>query len=202
MPEYHLMTPISEEDVRRLKIKDVIYLTGTMFTARDGVHRRAVELIRKGEKLPISLKGLVLYHCGPILRKVNEEWVVVAAGPTTSTRMEPFQDEFITNLGVRVVVGKGGMGPKTTEAMKSFGAVYCAFTGGTAVLAADSIKKVERVKWLDLGMPEALWIFIVENFGPLIVAIDSYGNNLYEEVMKQVKRNKIRIYQQIDEDAK
>lgn len=197
MPEYNLMTPISEEDVRRLKIKDVIYLTGTMFTARDGAHRRAVELIRKGEKLPISLEGLVLYHCGPILKKVNEEWTVVAAGPTTSTRMEPFQDEFITNLGVRVVVGKGGMGQKTTEAMKRFGAVYCAFTGGTAVLAAQSIIKVMGVEWLDLGMPEAVWIFEVKDFGPLIVAIDAQGNNLYHDVGKKIEVNREKIYSQI-----
>lgn len=197
MAKYHLKTPISEADVRKLKVEDVIYVTGTMFTARDGAHRRALEYHRKGEKLPVDLSGLVLYHCGPIVKKVDEEWRVVAAGPTTSTRMELFEDEFMTNFDVRVVIGKGGMGPKTTDSMKKFGAVYCAFTGGTAVLAAKSIRKVEGVEWLDLGMPEAIWIFDVEDFGPLIVAIDAHGNNLYAEVMKQVEWNKEKIYQRI-----
>jgi len=197
MTEYHLKTPIWEADVRKLKVGGIIYVTGTMFTARDEAHRRASEYYREGKKLPIDLSGLILYHCGPIVKRVNEEWKVVAAGPTTSTRMELFEDEFMKNFNVRVVIGKGGMGPKTTEGMKNFGAVYCAFTGGTAVLAAKSIRKVERVEWLDLGMPEAVWVFDVEDFGPLIVAIDSHGNNLYNDIMKQVKQTKEKIYKQI-----
>jgi fumarate hydratase subunit beta len=197
MTEYNFKTPISEADVRKLKVGDIIYVTGKMFTARDEAHIRALEYYKEGKKLPLDLTGLIVYHCGPIVKKMGEKWEVVAAGPTTSTRMEPLEHAFITNFNVRVVVGKGGMGPKTTEAMKKFGAVYCAFTGGTATLAAKAIKNVERVEWLDLGMPEALWVFDVEDFGPLIVAIDSYGNNLYFDVMKEVEENRKKIYQEI-----
>jgi len=197
MAEYKLKTPIAEDAVRKLKVKDVVYVSGVMFTARDEAHHRAIEHHRKGKKFPLDTNGLVLYHCGPVVRKVNEGWRVVAAGPTTSTRMDIFEDEFIKNFKVRMVVGKGGMGQRTTEAMKEFGAVYCAFTGGTAVLAAKSIKEVDRVEWLDLGIPEAVWVFDVENFGPLIVAIDAHGNNIYSDVMGEVERNKKRIYEQI-----
>jgi len=197
MTEYHLKTPVSEADVRKLKVGDIVYVSGKMFTARDEAHQRALEYYESGKKLPVDLSGLVLYHCGPIAKKVNDEWKIIAAGPTTSARMEQFEEDFIINFDVRVVVGKGGMGAKTTEAMKRFGAVYCAFTGGTAVLAACSIRKVSKVEWLDLGMPEAIWVLEVDEFGPLIVGIDSHGKNLYAEVMKQVEKNKEKIYEGI-----
>jgi fumarate hydratase subunit beta len=194
---FKLTTPISEENVRELKVNDTVYITGTIFTMRDGTHKRALKFIREGKILPIKTEGLAVFHCGPIVKREHGEWKVVAAGPTTSMRMESFEGELIKALGVRVVIGKAGMGPKTTEAMKSFGAVYGAFTGGVAVLAAKLVKKVRGVEWLDLGMPEALWILEVENFGPLTVAIDSHGNNLYNEIMKQAERNKEKIYRKV-----
>jgi len=197
MAVFKLTTPISEEDIRKLKVNDTVYITGTIFTARDQAHKRALNFIREGKILPIETKGLAVFHCGPIVKRERGKWKVVAAGPTTSMRMEPFEGELIKALGVKVVIGKGGMGPKTTEAMKSFGAVYGAFTGGAAVLAAKLVKKVRDVKWLDLGMPEALWVLEVENFGPLIVTIDSHGNNLHSEIMKQAERNKEKIYRKI-----
>jgi fumarate hydratase subunit beta len=107
--------------------------------------------------------------------------------------MEPFEEVAIRELGVRLVIGKGGMGEKTIKAMKKCGAVYGAFTGGTAVLAAEHIKKVNSVQWLDLGMAEAVWSFEVENFGPLIVCIDSYGNNLYEKIQTNAENIKVKI---------
>lgn len=194
MAIYKLKTPISEEDARKLKVNDTIYITGTMVTARDQAHRRALELAKKGEKIPIDLKGLAVFHCGPIVKKEGDKWIPVAAGPTTSTRMDIFEDEFIKTFGVRVVVGKGGMGKRTTEAMQKHGAVYGAFTGGAAVLAAKAIKNISAVEWYDLGVPEALWIFEVEEFGPLTVSIDSHGNNLFEDIKKQVEENKKQIY--------
>lgn len=197
MAEHHLRTPISEADVRKLKAGDIIYVTGTMFTARDEAHLRALEYYKNGKKLPVDLGGLILYHCGPITRKIDKKWEVVAAGPTTSTRMESVEAEFMMNFDVRVVVGKGGMGLKTAEAMKKFGAIYCAFTGGTALLAARAIRNVERVEWLDLGMPEAIWVLNVATFGPLIVAIDACGNNLYNDVVKEIEENRKKIYRQI-----
>ncbi|MEM2321187.1 MAG: FumA C-terminus/TtdB family hydratase beta subunit [Candidatus Bathyarchaeia archaeon] len=197
MPVYYLKTPISEEEVRKLRVNDTIYITGTIVTARDQAHRRALEYFKEGKTIPINLEGLAIFHCGPVVKKEGDKWVVVAAGPTTSTRMDLFEDEFIKNFKIRVVIGKGGMGKRTTEAMAKYGAVYAAFTGGAAMLAAKAIKSVRGVEWLDLGVPEALWIFEVENFGPLTVAIDSHGNNIYMEVSKKVEESKRKIYEEI-----
>lgn len=197
MATYKLKTPISEEDVRKLKVNDVIYITGTMFTARDSAHKRALDYYKQDKKMPINPQGLAVFHCGPIVKKENDKWTIVAAGPTTSTRMDLFEDEFIKNYKIRVVIGKGGMGKKTTDAMKKYGAVYGAFTGGAAVLAAKAIKNVKTVEWFDLGMPEALWILEVEDFGPLAVAIDSHGNNLFEDVRKKVEENRPKIYEKL-----
>jgi len=197
MTVYKFKTPISEEDVRKLKVNDVLYVTGTIVTARDQAHRRALEFFKEGKSLPVNLEGLAVFHCGPVMNKQGDKWVAVAAGPTTSTRMDIFEDEFIKNFKVRVVIGKGGMGKKTTDAMAKYGAVYGAFTGGAAILAAKAIKNVKGVEWLDLGMPEAMWIFEVEEFGPLAVAIDSHGNNVFMDVAKNVEANKQRIYQKL-----
>jgi tartrate/fumarate subfamily iron-sulfur-dependent hydro-lyase beta chain len=132
------------------------------------------------------------------VKKEGDKWVAVAAGPTTSTRMDQFEDEFIKAFKVRVVIGKGGMGKRTTDAMQKYGAVYGAFTGGAGVLAAKAIKNVKTVEWLqDLGMPEAFWIFEVEDFGPLSIAIDSYGNNLFEDVKKKAEEQRTRIYERL-----
>jgi fumarate hydratase subunit beta len=197
MTVYKLKTPISEEEIRRLKVNDVLYVSGTIVTARDQAHRRALEYFKEGKPLPINLDGLAVFHCGPVVSKEGDKWVAVAAGPTTSTRMDIFEDEFIKNFKVRVVIGKGGMGKKTTDAMAKYGAVYGAFTGGAAILAAKAIKNVKSVEWLDLGTPEALWIFEVEEFGPLAVAIDSHGNNIFMDIAKKVEENKQKIYQKL-----
>jgi len=198
MAVFKFKTPISEKDVRKLKVNDVLYVTGTIVTARDAAHKKALEQFKQGKPLPISLEGLAIFHCGPIVKKENDKWVVVAAGPTTSTRMEQFEDEFIKAFKVRVIIGKGGMGKKTTDAMQKYGAVYGAFTGGAAVLAAKAIKNVKTVEWLqDLGMPEALWVFDVEEFGPLTVAIDSHGNNLFEKVKKKAEESRTKIFEKL-----
>ena len=197
MTVYKLKTPISEGEIRKVKVNDVLYITGTMVTARDQAHRRALEYFKQGKPLPINLEGLAVFHCGPVVSKEGDKWVAVAAGPTTSTRMDIFEDEFIKNFKVRVVIGKGGMGKKTTDAMAQYGAVYGAFTGGAAILAARAIKNVKSVEWLDLGTPEALWIFEVEEFGPLAVAIDSHGNNIFMDIAKKVEENKQKIYQKL-----
>jgi fumarate hydratase subunit beta len=197
MAVYRFKTPISEEDVRKLNVNDVLYVTGTIVTARDQAHRRALDFFKEGKPLPINLEGLAVFHCGPVVSKEGDKWIAVAAGPTTSTRMDIFEDEFIKNFKVRVVIGKGGMGKKTTDAMAKYGAVYGAFTGGAAILAAKAIKNVKSVEWLDLGTPEALWIFEVEDFGPLAVAIDSHGNNIFMDIQKTVEENKQKIYQKL-----
>jgi len=197
MTTYKLRTPISEKDVRKLVVNDTVYLTGTIVTARDVAHRRALDLHKEGKQLPINLEGLAIFHCGPIVKKDGDGWRVVAAGPTTSARMDLFEDEFIKDFKVRVVVGKGGMGKKTVDAMKRYGTVYGAFTGGAAVLAAKAIKQVKGVEWIDLGMPEAMWILEVEDFGPLIVAIDAHGNNLFQTIQTKADAEKQEIYRKL-----
>jgi fumarate hydratase subunit beta len=194
MATYRFRTPISEEEVRKLRINDTIYITGTLVTARDSAHRRALEFHKEGKKLPINFEGLAIFHCGPIVKREDNRWRVVAAGPTTSSRMDLFEDEFIKNFRVRVIVGKGGMGKKTANAMKRYGAVYGAFTGGAAVLAAKAIKRAKSVEWSDLGMPEAMWVLEVEDFGPLTVAIDTHGNNLFQDIQTKIDEEKKKIY--------
>ena len=197
MAVYKFKTPILEEEIRKLKVNDVLYVTGTIVTARDQAHGRALDYFKQGKPLPINLEGLAVFHCGPVVSKEGEKWIAVAAGPTTSTRMDIFEDELIKNFKVRVVIGKGGMGKKTTDAMAKYGAVYGAFTGGAAILATRAIKNVKSAEWLDLGTPEAMWIFEVEEFGPLAVAIDSHGNNIFMDVQKKVEENKQKIYQKL-----
>ena len=192
--EYHLKTPVLEVELRKLKVGDIIYLSGTVITARDEAHVKALELHDQGKKPPVDFRGVGVFHCGPIMRKNGKTWEVVAAGPTTSTRMELFEDKFIEAFRPAVIIGKGGMGEKTSKACQKFGCVYAAFTGGAALLAAKGIKKVKDVFWLEeLGMPECLWVYGAENFGPLIVAIDSHGGNLTADVGKKVNANRDRI---------
>jgi fumarate hydratase subunit beta len=188
--EYRLKTPLSEGDVRRLRVGDIVYLSGVIYTARDAAHRRIIEYVREGKRLPFDLSGGAVYHCGPVVQKKDGEWIVLAGGPTTSTRMELYEAEVIERLGVRMVIGKGGMGKRTAEACARYGAVYATFTGGAGVLAAQAIKRVIDVYWLDLGIPEAVWVLEVEDFGPLIVAIDSTGRNLIEEIVEESNRRK------------
>ena len=197
MAIYRLMTPIFEDEIRKLSVSDVLYISGTVVTARDMAHRRALEYFKNGKPLPLSLEGLAVFHCGPVMRRQGDRWIAVAAGPTTSMRMEIFEDEFIRNFKPRVVIGKGGMGEKTTAAMLKYGAVYGAFTGGAAVLAAKAIKSVKSVEWLDLGMPDAMWILEVDEFGPLTVAIDSRGNSLFRHIAEKVERNRQKIYRRL-----
>lgn len=180
-----LTTPIPEEEARALRAGDVFYLSGLLITARDEAHKKILE---RGSPLP--LEGLALFHCGPVVQKRGETWEVVAAGPTTSARMELFEAEFLRRFRPRVIVGKGGMGEKTLTALGEVGAVYAHFTGGAGVLAAQAIKRVREVHWLEeLGVPEAIWVFEVERFGPLVVAMDSHGRSLYKELSAQVERN-------------
>lgn len=197
---FKLKTPLSENEVRKLRVGSIVYLTGRLITARDLAHRRICQYLREGRKLPFNLNDLALFHCGPVVKRVNNNgWVVVAAGPTTSIRMEPFEHEIIEKLGVRLIIGKGGMGEKTRKAMMKHGSAYGVFTGGAAVLAAKHIRRVLDVKWMDLGTPEAVWTFEVEDFGPLIIAMDSYGENLFERNLKEAISRKTLIFKRFIE---
>jgi len=164
-----LRTPLTEEDVLKLKAGDLVYLSGVIYTARDLAHRKLLE------KAPFDLRGAVIYHCGPIVRKKESGYEIVSAGPTTSARMNRYLKK-ILSMGIKGIIGKGGMevGP-----FREHKAVYFAFTGGAGSLAAKSVKRVLDVYWLEeLGIPEAVWVLEVEEF-PLIVGIDAFGNSLY-----------------------
>ncbi|MCE7749813.1 MAG: fumarate hydratase [Candidatus Heimdallarchaeota archaeon] len=197
--EYHLTTPLPPEELKKIKIGDVVYITGTVVTARDEAHLKALELHKEGKQPPVDFKGIGLFHCGPVMKKNEQgEWTVVAAGPTTSARMEIFQDEFIKTFQPGIIIGKGGMGARTTKACQEETCIYGYFTGGAALLAADRIKKVKDVFWYEeLGMPESLWLFDVENFGPLTITIDTHGGNMTEKRIKKIEENKDKILQNL-----
>ncbi|MGE4484816.1 MAG: L(+)-tartrate dehydratase subunit beta [Oscillospiraceae bacterium] len=176
-----LTTPIKAEDLENIKIGDIIYLTGNIVTCRDVAHRR---LIEGGRELPVDLNGGAIIHAGPIVRPIEgseDKFEMVSIGPTTSMRMEKFEKEFIKRTGVKLVVGKGGMGEGTEEGCREYKALHCVFPAGCAVVAAVTVEEIESADWRDLGMPETLWNCRVREFGPLIVSIDTQGRNLFEE---------------------
>ena len=167
--------------VKKLRVGDILFISGKIFTARDEAHLMMLEKGKKGLGFDPSMMGL--YHCGPLMKKTNGGWEVISAGPTTSSRMEIFEDRFIKEFGVNLIIGKGGMGEKTQKALQKYTCIYTSYTGGAGALAADRIKKVENVYWLDkLGMPEAVWLFKVKEYGPLVVAMDSHGNSIYKNL--------------------
>ena len=184
-----LTTPIGTEDLADIKIGDVIYLTGHIVTCRDVPHSRVVQ---EGRELPLDIRGGAILHAGPIIRKTGDKSLeMVSVGPTTSMRMEKFEREFIAKTGVRLIVGKGGMGEGTMSGCKEFGAIHCVFPAGCAVVAATQVEEIESADWMELGMPETLWKCRVKEFGPLIVSIDAHGNNLFEQ-------NKIKFNEKKD----
>jgi fumarate hydratase class I len=174
--EIELRAPISEAQVRSLHVGDVVLVSGAMFTGRDAVHAHLTK-----HAPPVDLNGQVLYHCGPVVVKEGDGWKVVAAGPTTSIREEPYQGDIIRRYGVRAVIGKGGMGAKTLQALKEAGAVYLNAIGGAAQFYARTIEQVAGVSWLEFGSPEAMWHFQVREF-PAIVTMDAHGNSLHKDV--------------------
>ena len=174
-----LITPVSAEDLKDIKVGDIVYLDGSMTTCRDVAHRRLVE---EGRELPVDVRNNAIFHAGPIIRPLeNDKFEMVSVGPTTSMRMEKFEYEFVKLTGVRVIIGKGGMKENTERACKEFGTIHCVFPAGNAVVAATEVEEIVRAEWRDLGMPETLWNCRVKEFGPLIVSIDTQGNNMFEE---------------------
>jgi fumarate hydratase class I len=171
-----LETPISEEAVRRLKVGDVVLVSGLIHTGRDVVHHYLME-----HEPPVSLRDQLLYHCGPVVLKENGGWRMTAAGPTTSIREEPYEHEVIKRYGVRAVMGKGGMGPRTLQALQEHGAVYLNAIGGAAQYYARCIEKVEGVDLLEFGTPEAIWHLRVRDF-PAVVTMDASGRSLHADV--------------------
>lgn len=174
--------PTTEENVRSLKAGDELLLQGVLVTGRDVAHKFMVE--KKPDFLKQILKGTAIYHCGPIVKQTQKGWEFVSAGPTTSIREEPYEAEIIKYYGVRGIIGKGGMGPKTLDACHKFGCVYLHAVGGAACLLAESVIRVKDVyKLKEFGTPEAFWVIKVKDF-PVVVTMDSYGNSLHEKIQK------------------
>jgi len=176
--EVRLTTPVSVDQIRSLKVGDVVLLSGAVHTGRDNLHHHLLT-----HDSPVDLKGGALYHCGPVALKQGDKWTMNAAGPTTSGREEPYQADIIKKFGLRIVIGKGGMGAKTLAALKEHGAVYMNAIGGAAQYYTKCITDVDGVDFLDFGIPEAMWHLQVKDF-PAIVTMDSHGNSLHADVEK------------------
>jgi fumarate hydratase, class I len=174
--EIPLRAPISEDEIRKLRVGDVVLVSGTVYTGRDAVHAHLMK-----HEPPVDLRGSVLYHCGPVVAKEGDGWRITAAGPTTSIREEPYQAEILKRYGVRVVIGKGGMGAKTLAGLKESGAVYLNAIGGAAQFYARCIERVDGVSLTEFGTPEAMWHLEVRDF-PAIVTMDAHGNSLHKDV--------------------
>jgi fumarate hydratase subunit beta len=186
--EYHLQTPLPKDITAALRVGDIVFISGTMVTARDKAHMRMVEYFKSNKELPFRLESSVIFHGAPIVQEKDGEWKMVAIGPTTSSRMNDLEPAVIEH-GAAAIVGKGGMDAKVLEALHDSGAVYMSMTGGTAVLGARMVTKVLGMEWEDLGMAEAVWLLEVKDFGPLTVTMDSCMGDLYENVRRRVSEN-------------
>ncbi len=174
-----LTYPFTHEQVRDLKVGDMVLITGKLFTGRDAVHKR----LHDGVKPPVDLTNQIIYHCGPVVLKDKKTGIhqVMAAGPTTSIREEPYQADVMKEFGIVGVIGKGGMGPKTLAGCKEYGCVYFHAIGGAAQVLAEKIDSVDAVYWEDLGSPEAIWELSVTEF-PVVVTMDAHGNSLHSKI--------------------
>ena len=178
MAVIELTTPVSEEQICQLKVGDTVELSGLLYTGRDAVHHR----LHEGEKPPVDLNGMIIYHCGPVILEENGSYPCTAAGPTTSIREEPYQWEVMRDHGIRGVIGKGGMGPKTLAACQEYGCCYFHAIGGAAQFYARCLPRVTGVHLLEeFGIPEAMWEFEAKDF-PAIVTMDSHGGSLHAEI--------------------
>ncbi len=193
MPSYTLQTPLTEEAVRKLRVRDTVVLNGTIFGIRDLTQIRIFD-----QKMdpPVSLKGGVCLHTAPSLKKVGDRWEAICVGTTTSGRMDRFTPGLMEKYGVRAIIGKGGQYQASLEAMKKFGGCYLAIVGGAAAVETNQIVEVEKVYWEDIH-PEALYQFKVKDFGPLIVAMDSHGNHLYSDVRAEAEKKLPGIYKKL-----
>ncbi|MGA2959969.1 MAG: FumA C-terminus/TtdB family hydratase beta subunit [Thermodesulfobacteriota bacterium] len=193
MATYTLSTPLTEEAVRKMRVRDMVILNGTIFGIRD---LTLIHIFDKKNDPPVSLQGGVLLHTAPSLKKEGNRWEPICVGTTTSGRMDRFTPGLMEKYGVRAIIGKGGQYQGSLEAMKKFGGVYLAIVGGAAAVETKQIVEVEKVYFEELH-PEALYQFKVKDFGPLTVAMDSYGNHLYFEVKAQAEKKLPGIYKRL-----
>ena len=187
-------TPLKEEDMRSLNIGDVIYITGHIFTSRDMGHLRLRSLVNEGKPLPKDFHGAAVFHAGPVcLKNEDGSWRLNVIGPTTSIRMEPHAD-FVGKLGVKAILGKGGMDKDTIEAAQKYGYVYLQAAPGCAAKLGQAVTRVASVDWFEMGMPEALWDLECVEFGPLVVGMDTKGNSIYKNVKERALKKLNEIY--------
>ena len=180
-----LKYPFSRDEIRKLKVGDMVLITGKLFTGRDAVHK----YLHEGNPSPVDLQNQIIYHCGPVILQEpkTKKYKVTAAGPTTSIREEPYQWQVMRDHGILGVIGKGGMGQKTLDACKEYGAVYFHAVGGAAQVLAERITSVDSVHLEELGSPEAIWELSVDKF-PVVVTMDSHGGSLHKEVEEHSKQ--------------
>jgi len=190
MKEIRLISPLNESDVRNLSIGDVIYLSGRVYQILGPGSTKAMEYAKRKEKLPFELENGVICHIYSSIKKINKDWKLNYAGVSTSTYL-PIEPDFIRNYKIRALIGKGGVGKETIDAMKEVGCVYLAFTGGCAALFTTRVKGLEAIYWEDT--PERVIAFKVEALGPLIVGIDARGNSVYEKIDDEVKKRLLKI---------
>lgn len=187
-------TPLKEEDMRSLKIGDVIYITGDIFTSRDMGHLKIRELFENGQPLPKDFNGAAIFHAGPVcLKNEDGSWRLNVIGPTTSIRMEPHAD-VVGQIGVKAVIGKGGMEQGTLDACEKYGYVYLQAAPGCAAKLANGIEGLVDVTWFEMGMPEALWHLKGAEFGPLVVAMDTHQNSIYKNLKTAALKKLDEIY--------
>jgi fumarate hydratase subunit beta len=187
MKSVKLTTPIPKEAVLKLRSGDTVYISGIVYTARDMAHLRLKKLLQNKESLPEDFSGGVIFHAGPVVKKENGTWRIWVIGPTTSTRMEPYA-EMVGKLGVRAIVGKGGMGDDTIHSLGKYGGVYLLAAPGCGVVHSEAVKRVLRVHWLEeLGVPEAIWVLEVSNWGPLVVGMDAHGKSIFKDIAEKAK---------------
>ncbi len=192
-----IRTPLSEGDVLKFKVGDIVLINGLIITGRDKVHKYLFREKPNKKEIPFELEGSIIYHCGPIITKIDNEYKLIAAGPTTSMRVELYEPDIIRRYGIRGIIGKGGMGKKTIEAMRELGCIYLHTISGAAAYLADRIKGVSDVWKLDeFGEAEAMWLFDVEDF-PAIVTIDAHGNSLHRDIEKASLENLKRLILQV-----
>ena len=193
MATYTLTTPLTEEAVRKLRVRDIVTLNGTIFGIRDLTQ---IHIFDRGNEPPVSLQGAACIHTAPSLKKAGDRWEKICVGTTTSGRMDRFTPLLMEKYGVRAIIGKGGQYQASLDAMKKFGGCYLAIVGGAAAVETKQIVEVEKVYFEELH-PEALYQFKVKDFGPLTVAMDSHGNHLYTEVKKAAEAKLPEIYKRL-----
>jgi len=189
LAEYRLTPPLSESQVRALRVGDTVTLDGTVFGVRDAT---LIRIFDHGQAPPVDLTGAVCLHTAPNVKKVGARYEPLSVGTTTSMRMDRFTGALLERYGVRAIIGKGGLSSESGKHFQQRGGAYLAITGGAAALETTQIEAIEAVWWEDL-MPECLWRFRVRGLGPLTVGLDSHGGNLYADVQAEAQRRLAEI---------